>query len=97
MTVKKYSQAKINQQNKINQTLNNKSNNFPRALRLLTGQKLFALRFGAFLCSKPFGKKINGLEIVLITSLYYTTATVALNYEEIKWNLERVSNIDKYL
>ena len=69
----KHSQGNINQQNKIKQTLKNKSNNFSRAQKLLKGWKSFALRLVLFVRLKPFREKINRLEIVLITSIFYTT------------------------
>ena len=50
---KKHSQAKINQQNKIKQTLNYKGNNFSRAQKLLRWKSLL-LRFGAFCAFKTF-------------------------------------------
>ena len=43
----KHSQANINQQNKIKQTLNNKGNNFLHAQKFLRGWKAFVLRFSA--------------------------------------------------
>ena len=57
LNLKKHLQAKINQQNKIKPTLNNKGNIFSRAQELLKGLKSFVLHFGAFLRSKYFGKK----------------------------------------
>ena len=69
----KHSQAKINQQNKIKQTLNNKGNNF---LLVQTSKRLEVVCFTSwcFLCAQNlFVKKVNRLEIVLMTSFYYTT------------------------
>ena len=60
------SQAKISQQNKNKLTLNNKGKNFSRAHKLL-GVTCFCA------CGIFSPKKINRLEIVLITSIYYTT------------------------
>ena len=68
----KHSQANMNQQNKINETLNNKGNTFLRSQKLLRGWKLFALRFVLFVRWKPFRKKSKAW-VVLITSFYYTT------------------------
>ena len=45
---KNTSQAKINEQNKIKQTLSNKGNNFLCTQELLRGWKLFVLHFGTF-------------------------------------------------
>ena len=45
---KNTSQAQINEQNKIKQTLSNKGNNFLSTQKLLRGWKLFVLRFGSF-------------------------------------------------
>ena len=73
LSVKKHSQAKINQQNKIKQTLNNKGNNF---LLVQTSKRLevVCFTFWCFLCAQNlFVKKINRLEIALMTSFYYTT------------------------
>ena len=69
LSVKKHSQAKINQQNKVKQTLN-KGNNFYARKNL----KVVSFTFWCFFyAQKTFShKKINRLEIVLITSLYYT-------------------------
>ena len=69
----KHSQVKINQQNKIKQTLNNKGNNF---LLVQTSKRLkfVCFTFLCFLCAQNlFVKKINKLETVLMTSFYYTT------------------------
>ena len=69
----KHSQANINQQNKVKQTLNNKGNNFLRA-ETSKRVKVACFAFWCFLCARNlFVKKINRLEIVLITSFYYTT------------------------
>ena len=65
---KNTSQAKISYQNKNKLTLNNKGNNFSRAHKLL-GVTCFYVH--EILSSKK--KKINGLEIVLITSICNTT------------------------
>ena len=63
---KNTSQAKISEQNKNKVTLNNKGNNLLCARKLLTCDM--------FLCARNlFVKKINRLEIVLITSFYNTT------------------------
>ena len=69
----KHSQANINQQNKTKQTLNNLGNNFSRE-QTSKRVKVACLPFWFFLCARNLlVKKINRLEIVLITSLYYTT------------------------
>ena len=73
---KKHTQANVNQQSKIKQTLNNKGNSFLRVQKLLKRWKSFVLRLVFFVRLKPFCKKeTNMLEIVLITSLlfYYST------------------------
>ena len=49
----KLSQANINQQNKIKQTLNNKGNNFSREQKLLR-VKVFVLHFGNFCAREIF-------------------------------------------
>ena len=54
LSAQKHSQAKINQQNKIKQTLNNKGNNFLPTQKLLKRWKSFVLRFGAFCAFKTF-------------------------------------------
>ena len=71
---KKHTQANVNQQSKIKQTLNNKGNSFLRVQKLLKRWKSFVLRLVFFVRLKPFCKKeTNMLEIVLINSFYYTT------------------------
>ena len=61
------SQAKISSQNKNKLTLNNKGNNFSRAHKLL-GVTCFCAH--EIFSSKEIGK----LKIVLVTSVYNTTA-----------------------
>ena len=74
LRLQKHSQANINHQNKIKQTLNRKGNNF---LHTQTSQRMkvscFELR--CYLCAQNLfvKKKISRLEIVLITLFYYTT------------------------
>ena len=63
---KNTSQAKISWRNKNKLTLNNKGNNFLWARKLL-GVTCFCA------CEIFSSKKINRLEIVLITSIYYST------------------------
>ena len=73
LRAQKHSEANKNEQNKIKQTLNNKGNNFSCAQ---TSKRLnvFYFRFWGFLYAQNlFVKKINRLEIVLITSFYYNT------------------------
>ena len=82
----KHSQANINQQNKIKKTLNKKCNNFSQAQKLLRGWKSFVLRLVVFVRLKPFRKKINRLEFVLITSFYYTTNKPHKRIEQIDFN-----------
>ena len=71
----KHSQANINQQNKVKQTLNNKGNNFLRAeTSKREGESRLFCVLVLFVRAKSFRKKeLNRLEIVLITSFYYTT------------------------
>ena len=53
--------------------------------------------FAAFLRSKPFRKKINRLEIALITSFYYTT-TIMLKFTDLfKVNKNKVETTRKSL
>ena len=75
---KNTSQPKVNQQNKNKLTLNNKGNSFLRA-QSSKRVKVTCFAFQSFLCARNlFVKKINKLEIVLITSLYYTTEIYCL-------------------
>ena len=60
----KNSQANINLQNKIKQTLNNQGN-------FLEGESRLFCVLLLFVRTKSFRKKINRLEIVLKTSLLY--------------------------
>ena len=74
LSAQKHSQAKINRQSKIKETLNKKDNNFSRTQKLLRGWKSLVLRFGAFLGLKTFSQNKNRLAWnCLETSLYYTT------------------------
>ena len=81
---KKQSQANINQQKKIKQTLNNNDKNF---LRAETSKRVKVACF-AFWCFffaqnhfvKKNKKTIDRLEIVLIASFYYTTNLTILYY-----------------
>ena len=69
-----HSQWNINQQSKIKQTLNNKRTNFSRA-QTCKQVKVACLAFFCFLCAQNLfvkKKKKNRLEIILITSFYYT-------------------------
>ena len=66
-------QTKINQKNKIKQTLNNKNNIFYARKNL---QDLCFAFWCFFLRSKTVREKICRLEIVLITSLYSTTCSL---------------------
>ena len=71
---KKNSQANINQQNKIKHTLDNSGNNFLHA-QTSKRVKVTCFAIWSFSCVQNLfvKKKINRLEIVLLTSLYYTT------------------------
>ena len=71
---KKNSQANINQQNKIKHTLDNSGNNFLHA-QTSKRVKVTCFAIWSFSCAQNLfvKKKINRLEIVLLTSLYYTT------------------------
>ena len=68
------SQANINQQNKIKHTLDNSGNNFLHA-QTSKRVKVTCFAIWSFSCVQNLfvKKKINRLEIVLLTSLYYTT------------------------
>ena len=75
---RKHSQANINQQSKINQTLNNKGNNFC-AHKLLREWKSLVLRLVLFVRANLFcKKKVNRLKTVLIASINYTTYETGL-------------------
>ena len=89
----KHSQANINQQNKIKKTLNKKCNNFSQAQKLLRGWKSFVFRLVVFVRLKPFSKKINRLEFVLITSFYYTNNKPHKHIERIDFNINNKLNI----
>ena len=92
----KHSQANINQQNKIKKTLNKKCNNFSHVQKLFKGWKSFVLRLVVFVRLKPFRKKINRLEIALITSFYYTNNKPHKHIERIDFNINNKLNILLY-
>ena len=75
LSVKKHSQAKFNQHNKNKRTKNNKVNIFYVRKKTSKRVKVTCFAFWCFFCAQNLfeKKKINRLEIVLITSLYYTT------------------------
>ena len=80
LSAQKHAQSKnqLTKQNK--RTLHNNGNKFSPAQKLLRGWKSFVLHFCTFLCSRFFRtKRINRLEIVLITSYTLLPTCTPLN------------------
>ena len=95
MRIQEHSQANINQQNKIKQTLINKDNNFSCAQKLLRGWMLFVLRFVFFVRPKYFRKKITNKQacnyLDNLFSLYYSDLSLLFKkalYEVIASDLQ---------